>query len=350
MEQNKQKLRRSGVIDYLTQIMPELELSTISGENVYASEDGKSKVALIVPSIDGGGQPNQANAPKPSIAPVPSNEIKQQPNAPVQPAQPKSPGIPQPNQAAPMVNKSDVEVKALGDKVNELYKLFDGYVSFTDLNNFKNVLIEEISDKISSLNSKFDEFQKHITPDRTKYDSEVIYKNRVYEKVVSILDEILINMLDGLVPDYTLISIQNTKYFDDGSICNSLVDLSMKIYYQNVTVNFTVQVPIVNGIIFSPLYIQKQNKIVPLMKEEIYKELLAASGVALDSISPNLNINKNIFSPVSDTFRVRQDPNQKEYLVNTPLSRAEKPIDQGKNFTNVNNFKSRSTSADDYTR
>lgn len=347
METVEEKLERSKALDYMQQIMPELSLVTIAED-----KNSETKSAMQVPPLTLDGQNPQGAHPsststapatpnsQPAISPMNTPSIppaKPLPQAPGAPAKPVA--MPKPSNGMPpfgMPNNSGADkakLTELESKCNELYQILNNYISLNDLNNFKNVLLEEVSNKLLELNSKFDKFQEHITPERTRFESEVVYKNRVFEKVTSVLDQILIPLFDGIVPDYNLLAIQNTKYYNDGAVCNSLVDISLKVYYQNVAVTFSTQVTILNGVIYSPMYLQKCNKLVPLIKEEIYRELVEASGVQNDLLNLD-NPRPNIFSITQDEYREKPVNNSKEYISRSPKTRTELPPDPRQNIEN----------------
>ena len=344
MDTVEDKLQRSVVLDYMSQVVPELNLSTI------ADIKSDTKFAIQVPELKLEGDPQAAQAPgapvgkppmatQPSIPPAQQIPLKPEASKPV--PMPMSTTAPRPMGLAPQQGTQPSpdagKIQALEAKCNEIYKILGNYISINDLNNFKNVLLEEVSVKLSDLNNKFDKFQEHITPERAKFETEVVYKNRVFEKVTSVLDQILIPLFDGIVPDYNLLAIQNTKYYNDGAVCNSLVDLSIKIYYQNVAITFNAQVTILNGVIYSPMYLQKCNKLIPLIKEEIYRELAESSGIQNDIMNLD-NPRPNIFSITQDEYREKAPGNSKEYLSRSPKTRSELPEDPRQNLDNQQNI------------
>jgi hypothetical protein len=357
MQDSLKKLEKLKVTDYLKQIMPGVIMDTIDNEQRYGAEDNlKSKVALMVPQV------GQSETPKPDSN-TPAIPPKNPAGVPLPndaPAVPPAPGMSQPNLnnavnalggqppqpqgilgGGTLPNK---DVEELKSKVNEIYKVFNGYVSITELNTFKDVLLSEIASNIQMLNNEFLEFKKRLVPDRAFEESDVIYKNEVYNKASEFLDSLLLPLLDGLAPEYTHIAAQYTKFYDDGSVCNSLVDLGVRVPFQNIMVNYTVQIPILNGVMLAPLFLQRMHKLIPFMKEDIYRDLYSLVGSEGDINNQiTFNTNRNVFTPPQGESASTQEANsnQKRYLGANPVRQVSMPISHQP--YGYNNFKSTNT-------
>ena len=77
--------------------------------------------------------------------------------------------------------------------------------------------------------------------------------------------------------------------------------------------DFKIDIPVLNGLMQYPLYIQRGQKIIPLTKSEIQKELETFSYRKEDVESPNYD-NKSMFSPKDINIHRRRD-NQTWYDV-----------------------------------
>ncbi len=353
MQDSLKKLEKLKVTDYLKQIMPGVVMDVIDKEQRYGAEDNlKSKVALMVPQVGQSETPKQDNN-SPAIPP------KNPAGVPLPNDAPAAPGMSQPNLNNAIGNLSgqgpqpqgllggalpNKDVEELKAKVNEIYKVFNGYVSITELNTFKDVLLSEIASNIQMLNNEFLEFKKRLVPDRAFEESDVIYKNEVYNKASEFLDSLLLPLLDGLAPEYTHIAAQYTKFYDDGSVCNSLVDLGVRVPFQNIMVNYTVQIPILNGVMLAPLFLQRMHKLIPFMKEDIYRDLYSLVGSEGDINNQiTFNTNRNVFTPPQGESASTQEANsnQKRYLGANPVRQVSMPISHQP--YGYNNFKSTNT-------
>ena len=320
--------------DYLTQILPDLDIHALVEDTKTASQkyavdipevslDPKPKTEPTKPQINpvsdikpvpsnqgpvgGGSSPDprpQTPTTQPSMSPKPQGQP-----APAAPPLPSTPQQPMPQSQPDLMMHP--KIKEIDGKIAELYKIMDSTVTMPVLHAFRESMIKEIIDITKDLNAKFEDFKKHTVPERLHFDTEILYKDKVFGKICDILDEILIPLFD-LVPHYNLISISNTKYYEDSTIKNSLITINIEVDKDDFKYNFTVDVPVLNGVINAPVFIRKANKLIPLVKSEIQKELTNGYMKATPSIVED-SYRGNIFSPISQQVPYVDDPNQKEY-------------------------------------
>lgn len=293
MESVEDKLNKTQALDYLSQIVPNVNLDNIAESQANDSTKAGVRMALAVPPVDGnnGGGQQPASA-IPTHTPSPTINNVQQPAPQTIKPMPAGAG----SVANPPQQKDNS--KEFDAKINEIYKILDGFVSLNDLNIFKNVLMEAFSEKLAELNDKFIEFQRHLVPDRKVYDNEVVYKSNVASVAVKVVDNDLLPILTEIAssPDYSILSVSTTKYFEDGTVCNSLVDIDIKIYYKNVACNFSAQIPILNGVVYSPMYLQHYGKLIPIIKEDLLDALNKAAGVFNTTFEPESFPSNTIFN------------------------------------------------------
>lgn len=292
----EEKLNKSKVLDFMKQVMPNVILDNIADSELSAGHASHEKIAIAIPPVSDvgtGATPQNSTVPVHTQAPAPqpSNVPQAQPLKPQAPLQSNPAGL-------PIQNKPKDRSKEFDEKINELYKILDGFVSLTDLNTFKNVLMDEFAKKVSELSNEFTEFKKHIVPDRKLFGNEVIYKSNVASVAIKVLESVLGPALMECTaqPDYSILSVSNTKFFEDGTVCNSLVNVDIKIYYKNISVNFSTQITILYGVVYSPLYLERQSKLIPIIQKDILDELRKVAGVIDDPADETIGQTSSIFN------------------------------------------------------
>ena len=177
--------------------------------------------------------------------------------------------------------------------------------------NMKNEIIEEFTYTIKEFKQELDELKDRKVPDIGSFDSQGVYKEKLFEVVIHILDDSLVHIFDD-IPDYSLISSQVSRTFEDGTVSDAIVAVSVTVSNEGYRYDFKVDVPILNGIVHYPQYIQRGLKIIPLTKEKIIEEL---ESVSFRKIEPEYPYEKNnIYNNIGDNIHRKPD-NQKWYDV-----------------------------------
>jgi hypothetical protein len=175
----------------------------------------------------------------------------------------------------------------------------------------KNEIIEEFTYTIKGLKQELDELQDRKVPDAGSFDSRGVYKEKLFEVVTRVLDDSLVHVFND-VPDYSLISSQVSRTFEDGTVSDAIVAVSVTVANEGYRYDFKVDVPILNGIVHYPQYIQRGLKIIPLTKEKIMEEL---ESVSFRKMEPERPYDKeNIYDNVGDNIHRKPDK-QKWYSI-----------------------------------
>ena len=341
----KKKLMKQQLADYMSIAIPDLDMAAfLSNEPIVtSSHQQKTKIALDIPAIDLNATPPKSEGKTPSIAPInkqtpaPSNNTNSTPPHPNNMGgapTPNTPPTPTPgiDQKPSIPPELEERLKAVEGKVSEIYKIIDSMVNISELNIFKESIIKEMLSVTKDINKKFEEFKKHTVPERVNFDSEIIYKDRVFGKLCTILDEILIPLFDQ-IPNYNLIGMANSKYYDDGAVCNALVTIGIEVNKDDFKYNFKTDIPILNGVVQAPTFISKANKLIPLVKTEIQKELTNGYMKSTAETAAYESKKMNLFTPVFEQY-IENTDTQKEYMSSNPLPATGIPDDKWKGNMN----------------
>ena len=134
------------------------------------------------------------------------------------------------------------------------------------LNNMKEEIINEFSYTIKELKQEVDDLKDRKIPDVGSFDSQGVFKEKLFEIVTKVLDDSLIPIFND-IPDYSLISSQVSRTFENGTVSDAIVAVSATVSNEGYRYDFKVDIPILNGIVHYPQYIQRGLKIIPLTKE-----------------------------------------------------------------------------------
>lgn len=177
--------------------------------------------------------------------------------------------------------------------------------------NMKDEIIEEFSHTIKQFKQELDELKDRKVPDIGSFDSKGVYKEKLFEVIIHILDDSLVHIFND-IPDYSLISSQVSRTFEDGTVSDAIVAVSVTVSNEGYRYDFKVDVPILNGIVHYPQYIQRGLKIIPLTKEKILEEL---ESVSFRKVEPEYPYEKNnIYNNIGDNIHRKPD-NQKWYNI-----------------------------------
>ncbi len=264
-------------------------ISNFLKKSIGVSDTNKVSKEIEIPDIQ------QENSVDP-VAPDPTSQV-------VNPLEGEDPGK---TEISPeMLNKLDLILKDLGDIT------FD-----VKLKNLKQEIINEVKESLVEIKKELDEFKDKKVPKRKYYDTGGAYREDLYNLATKVLDNVLIDLFEGL-PDYSLLANQITKVYDDGTAANGIIAIGVTINKDGYRYDFKVDVPLLNGILQSPLYLQRGNKIIPLTSDAIYEELesLAFRKVNID----DMTLRKNTFNNTGENILRRED-GQKQYHVNPNIT------------------------------
>ena len=221
--------------------------------------------------------------------------------------------IPMPNSGPMPVEEEPKEKKMSKKEMEELLTDLTDTVNNLDLSHkimqAKQDILDEVAKELKTYRAELDEFLHKKTPQRKFFDTGGAYKENLYTMVTSLLDEVMPYLFDAL-PDYSPIATQISKTYDDGTVENAMVAVKVMIDFQSYKYDFKVDVPILNGIIQSPVYMQRGIKIIPLTREAIDAEL---SSISYRKVDPDSSYEKKtMFNNIGENPLRRHD-NQKFY-------------------------------------
>lgn len=146
----------------------------------------------------------------------------------------------------------------------------------------------EFESTINNLQTELNELKDRKIPEAKQFDNGGLYRESVFEIVTRVLDDVLISLFDD-VPDYSLISSQISRTYEDGTVSDAIVAVSVTVPNEGYRYDFKIDVPILNGIIQYPTYIQRGLKVIPLTKEKVLEELdtLAFRKLDVEEARPN---------------------------------------------------------------
>lgn len=287
---NKEKLEKSHQQDFYTQIYDETSnISEFFKKSIDSTLSKKADTGIEIPDI-------KSETP---IAPDPGEQI-------VEPL--KGETTSKFDHSSPEVlSKLETLLKDLGDISLEL-----------KLKTLKEEILSEVKETILEVKKELDEFKEKKVPKRKYFDTGGTYKEELYTLATKVLDNVLIDLFEGL-PDYSLLANQITKVYDDGTVANGIIAIGVTINKDGYRYDFKVDVPLLNGILQSPLYLQRGNKIIPLTNDAIYEELesLSFRKVNID----DMTLRKNTFNNTGENILRRED-GQKQYHVNPNMAQS----------------------------
>lgn len=266
----------------------------------------KKKIATIV---------NKQAASLPTIP-----DVEEDPTKPAAPADSAGAAIPsmKPLESSPMEFSEIKEDPLAGEdsdklleKLNKLEATLNELMTDEKLRSFKEEIMNEVSIITKKVQTELDELKSRQVPEVGSVDSGGVYKERIYDVAIRILDRVLIQFFED-IPDYSLIAVHVSRTFDDGTVSDAIVSVNVNIPNSGYRYDFKVDVPILNGIIQYPQYIQRGQKIIPLTKEKITDELNSMAFRKIDVENPYSK--SNIFNNIGDNIHKKPD-NQKFYRV-----------------------------------
>jgi len=178
----------------------------------------------------------------------------------------------------------------------------------------KDRIMEDVKLYYQDLEKEIKSLKDRKIPEREFFDTEGTYKEHLYSMATRMLDDFLPQLFDE-IPDYSFIATQVSRIFEDGTVADALITLIARVVENGMKYDFKVDVPVLNGLMQYPLYVQRGQKIIPLTKPEIKKELesLSYRKDNTDETAFSKN-NKNMFKNIGENLN-RKPNHQKWYDV-----------------------------------
>jgi len=286
-EGHKRRLRRAAPLD----------IPDVATVGAPTGENPATAGAPPIPPVTGGGDLGAAIPPTTELGGAPAPIIPDLGMA-MAPPQPLPPILPE-------ENEDEERVKDLLGKISDLQGTIE------ELKNdvrFKK-LEEYVYNNVEELKRTITDFRERKLPIRDAYDTEGVYRDKLYGLVTEILDKILPDLFEE-IPEYSFLASQVSRQFDDGTVADALVSVNITVSREGNRYDFKVEIPILNGLIQYPAYIYRGLRIIPLTKEQIQKELNSFSYRKMDVAVPHEK--ENLFSNIGENLNRRQD-NQKQY-------------------------------------
>lgn len=274
-------------------------------------ENRKTAAPLDFPDIGGAAPANgQQPASTPAAtAPKPASPAGMPQNTP-QPMVPPSPGATGPTSMEEPKEKKMTK-KEMEEAIEDLQSSMQDLDITQKLITMRREIIEDVALELKRYRQELDEFMHKKMPERKLFDTGGAYKEHIYGMCTQLLDEIVPYLFESL-PEYSLISTSISSTYEDGTVENAMVAIRVTVDYNTYKYDFKVDVPVLNGIIQSPLYFQRGIKVIPLTKEAIEQEL---NSISFRRTEPeNQKAKPNIFNNVGENPLRRKD-NQKFYEV-----------------------------------
>jgi len=272
---------------------------------------------LDIPSIEdrkpGGELPTPAPA---GAAPLPEAAIPKPTDPPPPPGGTAEMTAP-PLQEAPEATKPKKEDLSSKDKdeilqsLDELRDKIKEVKSELEMSVMKDEIIEKVKSHYEGLEKELESLKKKEIPERKYFDTEGAYRDRLYGMATNMLDEFLPALFEE-VPEYNFTATQVSRLFEDGTVADALIALMAVVPREGMKYDFKIEVPVLNGLMQYPMYIQRGQKIIPLTKAEIQRELNSMSYRKLDVDKPFSK--DNIFNNIGENANRRPDT-QKWYEV-----------------------------------
>ena len=262
----------------------------------------------------------QAQLPKINIPDVEEKTPAVKPGVPgaAPVAKPAAPGAPSVVNPIPV---ADLTPPPIAPSPEETEEMINGLEDIKDslqlaeveekINGMKYELRKEFESTIKTLKTELDDLKGRKVPAVEQYDTGGIYKEKIYDLVTRLLDGLFVDLFDD-VPDYSLLAVQVSRLFNDGTLSDGIVALTATVPNSGYRYDFKIDVPVLNGIVHFPTYIQRGQKIIPLTKEKIQEEI---NSMAFRKVEIEEPYNKgNIFNNIGDNI-YRRDDHQKWYEV-----------------------------------
>lgn len=203
------------------------------------------------------------------------------------------------------------DIDAIKLELEELRRLLQEASVGQQLKDVKTEIIDEFEHTIHDLQTELNEIKERKVPEAGGFDTGGLYKEKIYDIVTRVLDKLLVPLFED-IPDYSLIANQVSRTYDDGTVSDAIVAVGVTVPNSGYRYDFKIDVPILNGIIQYPTYLQRGLKVIPLTKEKLFEELNSMAFRKLEVEAPYTQ--ENIFNSIGDNIHKRPDE-QKWYDV-----------------------------------
>lgn len=301
MPENLEKTKQE---DYLKTLFKDLDIAAfLKKERLTPNPKQHFAADLEIPDIQEMTPKNKAIDVKPPEpkAPEVQEDLVEKPIAPPPPVaapggiSPELPINPPTNDT-----KKEEALELLEDASDAL----NSAENIVRIEKMKDIILEEVNTKIRKLQNDIDSIWERKTPERGTLDSDGAYRHHLFTLASKMLDEILPDLFED-IPEYSLIATQVSRLYEDGSVADGMIALTATVGREGYRYDFKVDIPILNGLLHYPLYIERGQKIIPLTKPEIQKEIESMSFVKMDVERPFEKA--NIFNNIGENIYRRPD-------------------------------------------
>jgi len=221
-----------------------------------------------------------------------------------------SPGDLPPLPTPPAMEKpqlSDKEKEQVTDNLDDIQDSLQSIKTDLSYIKMKEQIMDEVKTYYKDLRKELESLKSRKIPERKFFDTEGAYRDSLYSIATNILDEILPELFEE-IPDYQFTATQVSRVFDDGTVADAMVSLITTVPRDGMRYDFKIDMPVLNGLMQYPMFLQRGMKIIPLTKPEIQKELESISYRKIDVETPYEK--DNIFNNIGENIHRRPD-NQK---------------------------------------
>jgi hypothetical protein len=302
------KLEKTKQEEYLAMLYPDLDIPGIISNPIEKRVKKMAAPTLDIPSIEDkptGGAPLSAAAPPPLPGGAPGEASTGLPPLPddsagVAPPTPEPPKEEKPKKK----DMSSKEKEELLSSLDELREQIKEVRSELEMSVMKDEIIEKVQSHYKGLEEELNSLKKKEIPERKYFDTEGAYRDRLYGMATNMLDEFLPALFEE-IPEYNFTATQVSRMFEDGTVADALILLMATVPREGMKYDFKIEVPVLNGLMQYPMYIQRGQKIVPLTKAEIQRELNSMSYRKLDIEEPYKK--DNIYNNIGENTHRRPD-------------------------------------------
>jgi len=290
--------------DYYGHLYKELDIMSFLNKPIIETRKTAQPV-LEIPDI---GKKEKNDAMADVDIPVLPNEVGGEatpPSPPITPTPENIPPLPEAGSADNKQNLLDEEKERLEKTISDIKEHLDNIENEMQLSVLKDQILEEVKEKYKSLQNELESLKKRKIPEREFYDTEGVYRDHLYTIATRVLDEFLPELFED-IPEYNFIATQISRTYEDGTVADALITLTASVVKDDMKYEFKVEVPVLNGLMQYPMYIQRGKKIIPLTYQEIQKELDSISYRKMDVETPYQE-KDNIFNNIGENIHRKPD-------------------------------------------
>jgi hypothetical protein len=341
--EKKDELEELKQTEFFTALYPEMDMDNFVKRQ---TQPRVTKIAVTIPPIKpvgaapeaGGVPPLPGTAPAPGAIPPPAGAgvgtaVPPPPAGGPPMGDSAGPGMPPMGDSAglspmnpPQPSFSEEDKDKLDSKLEDLKNQLKSMKNELNMDIVKEELINEFRKYYRSLEEELKSLKEKQIPERKYFDTEGAYRDTLYGMATRLLDEFLPDLCET-VPDYSFIATQVSRMFDDGTICDAKVVMLVTVPRDGMKYEFKVEIPVLNGLMQYPMYIERGQKMIPLTKDAIMRELNSMSYRRLDVDKPydkaNIfnNIGENLHRRPDDQKWIEVSPNSYKPVGLPPISK-----------------------------